>query len=317
MAESKLIPLAEIQAAAGRIAPHVRPTPVTRDERLGAWLKWESKQVTGSFKPRGALNKVLSLPAEARARGLVACSAGNHGQGVALAAGIAGAQVRVYVPEAAAAVKVEKMRQMGAEVIHVPGIYADAERAAMGVARDEGQTFVSPYDDRAIIAGQGTLALEWLEQTPSLATALIPVGGGGLIAGVGAALRALRPQTRVIGVQSAAHAYLHTFFHGGDVRAVVEAPSHADGLAGGLNLDSMTLPMLAEACDDLLLVTEDEIEQAMAYAYKEYGEVIEGSGAVGLAAVLTGRVTGDHVGVLVSGGNVDADRHAAIIRRWA
>lgn len=302
--------LADIQSAQQRIAPHIRTTPVTYDESLGVWFKWENQQVTGSFKPRGALNKILSLTAEERARGLIACSAGNHGQGAALAAKIAGATVTVYASDHAAQNKIEKMRALGANVIQVVGDYGVAEATAIREAKEQGRTWVSPYNDPLVIAGQGTLALELAQQCPTATRWLVPVGGGGLIAGmmVGA------PEgVSVIGVQSEASPYLYHEFHYHDMSKALDLPSLADGLSGGIEPGSATIVAIHNAAD-VQLVTEDQIAQAIAYAYHQHGQVIEGSGAVGLALVLSGQIKGDgNTVVLVSGGNIDAAKHQNLV----
>jgi threonine dehydratase len=300
----------DILSARERIVPHIRITPVTYDESLGIWLKWENQQVTGSFKPRGALNKILSLTPEERERGLIACSAGNHGQGAALAAKIAGATVTVYASDHAARNKIEKMQALGAEVIQVDGDYGVAEATGIREAKEQGKTWVSPYNDPLIIAGQGTLALELIEQCPGATQWLVPVGGGGLIAGmlVGA------PSTvRVIGVQSEASPYLHHEFHYHDMSKALDLPSLADGLSGGIEPGSATIAAIHNAAD-VCLVTEPQIAEAIAYAYHKHNQVIEGSGAVGLALVLSGQLQGNGSAVvLVSGGNIDADKHQTLV----
>lgn len=308
-----MINLEDIRAARRRIADHIQPTPVTYDDRLGVWLKWESRQVTRSFKPRGALNKVLSLAPADLERGLITCSAGNHGQGVALAAKIVGAQAEVYVPEDAASIKISNMLALGVKVVRVPGLYGDAEAAAIRAAREQSKTYVSPYNDPLVMAGAGTIALEWLEQTAGIDTLLVPVGGGGLICGVGSAAKAMRPGMRVIGVQSEASAYMHAEYYLRDMSRVVELPTLTDGLAGSIEPGSATIGLIHEVADGILLVTEDDVERAIAYAYRRYREVVEGSGAVGLGAVLAGKVTGaGTAGLLISGANIDPDKHARI-----
>ncbi|MEK6575060.1 MAG: threonine/serine dehydratase [Chloroflexota bacterium] len=304
--------LGDIQRARTLVSPHIHSTPVTFDEKLGVWLKWENQQTTGSFKLRGALNKVLSLSAEERARGLIAASAGNHGQGVALAAKMAGAKVTVYVPQEAAQIKVDKMYALGAEVVHVPGQYGDAEATAIRTANEQGRAFVSPYNDSLVIAGQGTLALELAEQCPDTIRWLIPVGGGGLIAGM---IAGAPTAVSVIGVQSEASPYLYHEFHYRDMSKAVELPSLADGLSGAIEPGSVTIEAIHGAAD-VRLVTEAQIAEAIAYAFHAHGHVIEGSGAVGLAAVLSGQLKGDgRTVVLISGGNIDPDKHRKICER--
>jgi threonine dehydratase len=309
-----LTSISDLHSAQKRIAPHIRHTPVTYDESLGIWLKWENQQVTGSFKPRGALNKILSLSDEERGRGLIACSAGNHGQGVALAAGITGSHATVYASQTAAKNKIEKMRALGAEVIQYPGGYGETEAAAIRIAREQNKTWVSPYNDPLVIAGQGTVALELLEQCPAARQWLVPVGGGGLIAGM---IAGAQRKVGVIGVQAEASPFQHHQFHYGDTSNAPDLPSLADGLAGTVEPGSATLEAIRGA-QDVLLVTEAEIASAIAYAYHRHGQVIEGSGAVGLALVLNGKVKGDGKTVaLVSGGNIDADKHRKIIEASA
>lgn len=326
------VTLADIQAARKRIAPHVVLTPTICDGTLGrqlgaeVWFKWENRQTTGAFKLRGALNKILSLtPGDALggacpepSRRVLAASSGNHGQGVAYAAQLLDMRSLVYVPDDTPHKKLRGMAQLGAEVVTVPGGYGAAEETALHVARAFDGIWVSAYNDPAIIAGAGTLALEWLEQVPALDLLLVPTGGGGLLSGVGLAAKALKPDICVVGVQAAASAALHADFHGGDMDAVSHLPTLADGLAGPVEPGSVTVPLVRQVTDQMLLVSEVEIEQAMAYAYRVHGEVIEGAGAVGLAALLAGKLACEQriVGVLVSGGNVDPERHVEILARW-
>jgi threonine dehydratase len=315
--------LDDIRAARERIAPHVMGTPATHDEvlgqRLGAevWFKWENRQKTGSFKLRGALNKILTLSSECASCGVLAASSGNHGQGVAYAARLLGARAAIYVPDDTPRKKLRGMARLGAEVVTVPGGYGAAEEAALAVASHSEAVWVSAYNDPDIITGAGTLALEWLEQVPTLDLLLVPTGGGGLISGVGLAVKAVKPDVWVVGVQAMASAALHAAFHGRDMDDVAHRPTLADGLAGPVEKGSITVPLVEQVVDEMLLVSEVEIERAMAYAYRLHGEVIEGAGAVGLAAMLTGKVDGAGrvIGVLVSGGNVDPERHSEILAR--
>lgn len=317
------ITLSHIQVAHRQIAPHIVETPVIRDDALSGahqaevWFKWENQQRTGAFKLRGALNKILSMPPDAAAQGVLTASSGNHGQGVALAAQRLDVPVTVYVPDDTPRRKLRAMAQLGAQVITVPNGYGAAEAAALDVARTSEAVWISAYNDPAIIAGAGTIALEWLAQTPSLDLLLVPVGGGGLISGVGLAAKALKPDLRVVGVQTENSAALHADFHGGDMRAVPHLPTLADGLAGPVEDGAITVPLVRQVVDEILLVSEVEIERAMAYAHLAHGQVIEGAGAVGLAALLENKIAceGRVVGLLVSGGNVDPDRHAEILCR--
>lgn len=312
-----MIPSEWLNQARARIEAHVRKTPLTHDAQRGLHIKWENHQVTGSFKARGAFNKVLSLEPWERQAGLVAVSAGNHGQGVALAARMSDTRVEVFVPEQAVARKVEAMRALGAEVHVVHGGYAEAEAAALAYATERQKTWVSPYNDGQVIAGQGTVALEILDGLPEHADVwLVPVGGGGLISGIGAALRNASPRPRLIGVQSEASAFAYSLFHTGTQTGVRDLPTLAEGLSGAVEGNSVTIPLMRELMDDILLVSEEDIAEAIAFAWHVYGETIEGSSAVTLAVLLTGRVKQRPAVTLITGGNIQPEVHAGIVARY-
>jgi threonine dehydratase len=307
-----------VRAAVGTVA---RRTPIlstrTFSERAGGTvvLKAENLQRTGSFKVRGVAAKLAALGDAGCAHGVVAASAGNHAQALAAAAQVRGVPCEVFVPADAPMAKVEAARGQGATV-HLGGtsvhecLVAARERAESG-----GLAFVHPFDDPAIVAGQGTLGLELLEDVPDLAQVVIPVGGGGLCAGVAVAIKAARPDVRIVGVQAAACApYPESLVRGEPVEAS-SALTIADGIAvkrpGGL-----TLALLQRLADDIVLVSEDEIAEAMALLMERCKLVVEGAGAVGVAALLGGKVAPRGVTVAVlSGGNVDAGLLAAIARR--
>ncbi len=313
-----MIPREWLSDAARRISSLAQVTPVSYDSDLDAYIKWENKQVTGSFKLRGALNKVLSLADWERARGLVTASAGNHGQGVALAARETGSRAVVFASRHASPTKLQAMRSLGAELQLVEGGYAEAELAGMTYAAEHGMTWVSPYNDGLVIAGQGTVGLEILEQIQPLPprAVIVPVGGGGLISGIGAALAAGGSPSKLIGVQSDASAFMHALFNNRPQQDVVESPSIADGLAGWVEDESMTIPLVRKFVDDLILVSEEEIEKAVVFAWEKYGEVIEGSAAVSLAAVCSGRIA-DHPAVaVITGGNIEPELHRRLIEKW-
>jgi threonine dehydratase len=304
-----VIPLEWLQEAAERIAPYTRRTPITYDAEHDLYLKWENHQVTGSFKARGAFNKVLSLLEWERQKGLVTASAGNHGQGVALAGKETGAPVIVFASEHAAPVKVQAMKDLGAEVRLVPGGYGEAEEAALAFARTKGASWVSAYNDGQVIAGQGTLALEILDELPLAAERawLVPTGGGGLVSGIGAGMEARLGNNHgasLFAVQSEASPYMHAVYHGSSQNTVHELPSLADGLAGPIEKGSITIPMVKEYAEDVILVSEVEIGRAIAYSAQHYGERIEGSAAVTLAAVLSGKITIRPAILVISGGNI-------------
>lgn len=295
----------DFDAALHRIRPHLPETPVTFLPSVGLHLKWESHQPTRSFKVRGAFNKMMAVaPAPPL---VITGSAGNHGLAVALAAKMLGIRARVFVPEAAPDVKVDRMRALGAEVVRVAGLYGDAEARAIGAAREAGAPFISPYNDVEIISGAGTIAMELLQQIPDLGRILVPVGGGGLIAGVGLAAKRLRPGIEVVGVLSEASPYLYQQFYAGHMRDVVELPTLTDGLAGAVEPGSITIDLISQAADRIEKVAEAQVAQAIARLFIETGEVVEGSGAVGLAAVLSGQVGTQDVptAAIVSGGNID------------
>jgi threonine dehydratase len=319
-----MIAYTSLLQAARRIAPYIVKTPLTWDPENELYLKWENRQATGSFKLRGALNKVLALSDNERGRGLVTASAGNHGQGVASAGRLADAPVIVFASEHAVAAKITAMRSLGAEVRLVPGGYGEAEAAGLQYARESGAVWVSPYNDSLVIAGQGTLALEVLEERPelNLATWVVPGGGGGLISGVGLAIKSGPPrpmpaapsvQARLIGVQSQASPFLHDLYHTGSQANSIELPSLADGLAGTVEEGSQTIGLVRAMVDEFLLVSEAEIAQAVRFAWQRYGERIEGSAAVGLAAVLTRRVPQRPAVVVISGGNIQPEVHLRLI----
>ena len=247
----------------------------------------------------------------------MASSSGNHGLGVSYAAKQADIPAIVYVPDYASHKKIVAMRELGVEVQVVDGGYSQAEETAVRVAEERGAVFISPYNHPDVIAGQGTIILEWLEQTPDLDTVVLPVGGGGLGSGIGLALKTLRPTSYLIGVQTEGSAFLHENWHGRDMEAVDVLPNLAEGLSGKIAPQSITLALTRRLFDDFLLVNDDEIARAVAYCYETHGEVVEGAAAVGLAALLAGKAEnlGHSVGVLITGGNITPDQHRDILDR--
>ena len=311
-----MIPQIWFEEATQRITPYIVTTPLTYDAQLGLYLKWENHQITGSFKARGALNKVISLQPWEQALGLVATSAGNHGLGVALAAKIVGTKAIIFCSENAVKAKVDAIRAMGAEVRLVPGNYADAELAGKSFVTSSESTWISPYNDGQVIAGQGTLALEVINQLPPNIEPiwLVPVGGGGLIAGIGAVLDLQSPKPNLIGVQTEASQFFHAIYYQGTQHGVSELPSLADGLAGEVENNSITIPLVRKYVDDILLVSEAEIYQSVQYAWHQYNEKIEGSAAVVLAAILSAKITQFPAVLIISGGNIQPEVHAKIIK---
>ncbi|HEX7049252.1 MAG TPA: pyridoxal-phosphate dependent enzyme [Longimicrobiales bacterium] len=312
--------LREIYAARRRIAGHAFRTPLERSvwlsERAGCdvHLKLECWQRTRSFKVRGAFNAILPLGEEARGHGLVAASAGNHGQAVALAARVVGAHAVIFVPATAPATKRARIRAYGAELRTVEGTYDDAAAVAEAYARETGACFIHPFADPAVIAGQGTVGIEIAEDLPAVREVLVPVGGGGLIAGIGTVLRAMAGAgVRIIGVQSEQTASMHDSFEAGRAVDAVFGPTLADGLAGGVEPESYE--RARAVTDEIVLVDEAAIAAAIRELYRRDGVVAEGAGAVTAAAVADGRLALRGPAVLViSGGNIDADRLAGLLR---
>ncbi len=270
------------------------------------WLKYENLQRTGSYKLRGALNRVLTLAEDARRRGVIAASAGNHAQGVAVAAHLAGVPATIVMPRQAALAKVSATRGYGARVVLHGEVFEEAHAEALRLASLEGLTYVHPFDDPAVMAGQGTVALEILEAAPAVDTLVVPIGGGGLIAGMAVAARSLRPGVRVVGVQAVGANATHLAFHDRYTGPLQSAATIADGLLTR-SPGQRTLPIIRECVDDVVTVPEEAIAEAVVLLMERAKTVAEPAGAVALAALLAGQVAaGGHVScAVISGGNVD------------
>ncbi|HEV8298635.1 MAG TPA: threonine ammonia-lyase [Acidimicrobiales bacterium] len=304
-----LVTLADVRDAAARVGPILRATPVSRIESVSRLcgidvrLKEEQRQRTGSFKIRGAYNCISRLPAGSE---VVAASAGNHGQGVALAASLCGLSSSIFMPSTASLPKVKATQDYGATVQFVDGVIDDAVDAAKAFAKERGAVFVPPFDDPLVIAGQGTLALELAEDVPDAATIVVPIGGGGLVAGIAGAYAELMPSVRVIGVEAEGAAAMRASLDAGEVRALTSLATIADGIAVK-SPSPLTLAHAQAFVADVVTVSDAEIGEALV-ALLEYAKaVVEPSGAAGLAAVLAGKVQGpEPVVVVLSGGNVDS-----------
>ncbi len=315
-----MLQLADIQQAAARVHGQVLDTPCVESRTLSqitgaqVFLKFENLQFTSSFKERGACNKLTQLSDAERARGVIAMSAGNHAQGVAYHAQRLGLRAVIVMPRFTPGVKVARTRGFGAEV-NLHGDTLDAAREhAEALARAQGLIFVHPYDDEAIMAGQGTLALEMLAEQPGLDTLVVPIGGGGLIGGVATAAKALKPGIRIVGVQ--------TLRFAGAVNAVTGSahPQGASTIAEGIAVSApgaACLPLIRAHVDELLLVDEGDVEQAIVMLLEIEKTLAEGAGAAALAALLRHRerFVGRKVGLILSGGNIDPMLLAAIIGR--
>jgi threonine dehydratase len=307
-----MLRLADVEAAAARLAPYLHYTPTeysryfSRLSGAEVYHKQENLQRGGSFKLRGALNRILTLDPAERARGVITASAGNHGQGVAIAAGIAGCRATVVMPHNAPLAKVEATRGYGARVILHGASYDDAHAHADRLAERRGLCYVHAFDDLAVMAGQGTVALEMLQDVPDLEALVVPVGGGGLIGGIATVARAHSPAVRVYGVQAAGASAAVAAFRSGHVQPTAEARTFADGIAVKAP-GPLTLTHLRALVDDVVAVTDDAIAEAVVLLLERSKLVVEGAGAAGLAAVLGGRLplAGRRVGVVLSGGNID------------
>jgi len=312
--------LADVQAAAQRLRGEVVDTPCLHSRTLSAiagcevFLKFENHQFTASFKERGALNKMAQLLPAERAAGVLAVSAGNHAQGVAYHAQRMGIPATIVMPRFAPAVKVDNTRRFGATVVLEGDTFDDARAHGLALAQERGYTVVHPYDDFAVAAGQGTIALEMLAAQPKIDTLLVAIGGGGLIAGMATAAKALRPGIEVIGVQTERFPAAWNAFHGGH-RESAQA-TIADGIAVK-SPGALTVPIIRERVDDVLLVGEDDIEQAILMLLEIEKTVVEGAGGVGLAALLKNRArfAGRCVGLVLCGGNIEPLVLAEIIQR--
>ena len=299
----------------------IRRTPLVRSEalsaRLGApvHLKLEHLQVTGSFKVRGATNGVAQLSDEERARGVVGVSTGNHGRGLAYAARATGARCIVCMSSLVPRNKVDGIRAEGAEVRIVGRSQDEADVEARRLVAEDGMVMLPPFDHPRVIAGQGTLGLEIVEDLPAVQAVLVPLSGGGLIAGVALAVKRACPSTRVIGITMTRGAAMYESQRAGHPVAVEEAPSLADSLGGGIGQDNRyTFEMVRDLVDDMILVDERQIAVGIRHAYTNERQVIEGSGAVGIAALLEGMVDAPGTtAVVLSGANIDMDLHRRII----
>lgn len=305
----------EIYSARRRIRSWIRETPLEHSPHLSelcggeVWLKLENLQLTGSFKIRGALNKLLQLSDEAKERGVIAASSGNHGQGVGYAARELGVEATIVVPRNTPGVKLDAIRRYGVDLVVHGEEYIYAEMLARKMERKEGKTFVSAYNDPDIIAGQGTVGLEMVEERPDLDVVLVPVGGGGLISGVGCAFKAALDGAEVLGVQSIASPVMYESIRQGHIVEMELGDSVAEGLHGGIEEGSITFDLCRSLVDDFILVGEETIKGAIRLLLTRQRQVVEGAGAVGVAAIIEDprRFRGRRVGVVVSGGNLDLE----------
>jgi len=310
---------AGIEAALAAIRGSIRETPLERSHGLSGiarsdvYLKLENLQRTGSFKVRGALWALARRVEAGEGDRVATASAGNHGLGLAFAAHALGVHATIFVPRHAPRVKRERIRSLGAELRLVEGDYDDAHAEALAHAKREGVPYIHAYSDPDVVTGQGTVALEILASLPDVATVVVPIGGGGLVGGVGGALRAIAPWVRVIGAQSEATRAMHDSWRAGYLIPGEAIPTLCDGLSG--DTSEASLRLASEVVNDIVLVTERGVEEAIRSLYLEEGLTVEGSAAVGVAAIREARVTaGDGpTAVVITGGNVDASLLSGIL----
>jgi threonine dehydratase len=307
--------LADVQAATERLAGSVVRTPLERSHGLSqrtgldVWLKYECFQTTGSFKLRGALNALLLLSQRDRAKGVITVSAGNHALGIAHAARILQIRATVVLPETASPAKIEALKHSGADLLLEGDTYDEAERMGRELAQRAGAVFVSAYNDPAVVAGAGTVALEVLQDLPRTRAFVVPAGGGGLISGVGITAHGLDPAIAVYGAQSTASPALHAALEAGKLTTVNVEDSIADGLAGNVEHDSITFELIRKHVHEILLVEEPEIADTMRSLLEEEHVLVEGAAAVGVAAILKHQAQLDGEGpvvVVLTGRNVAA-----------
>jgi threonine dehydratase len=314
------INLAEIEAAAERIAGAVVRTPTvlsrTLSDATGAevYVKFENLQLTGAYKERGALNKLLLMDPEVRARGVIAASAGNHAQAVAYHAKRLGVPATIVMPEPTPTIKVSQTQRHGAAIVLHGEMFDEAYAHALELADRDGLTFVHPFDDLEVIAGQGSVALELLADAPEIETLLVPVGGGGLISGVSCAAKAIKPGIEVVGVQAELYPSMYMKF------ARQKMTCAGDTIAEGIAVKApglLTSGILNRTVDDIVLVAERDIETAISLLIQEEKTVVEGAGAAGLAALLADpeRWRGRKVGLILTGGNIDTRLLATVLLR--
>ncbi|MEW5929518.1 MAG: threonine ammonia-lyase [Gemmatimonadota bacterium] len=318
-----MLTLQDIRDARERVAGHVVHTPCTPSEAFGemfggsAWFKFENLQRTGSFKERGALNRMLAIPAEERARGVIAASAGNHAQGVAFHARQLGIPATIVMPERTPLVKVANTERYGARVVLHGTVYDEAMREAERIMAEEGQTLIHPFDDPLVIAGQGSIGLELLEQVPDLDVVVVPLGGGGLISGIAMAVKELRPEVRVVGVEAAVLPAALRAREAGEPVTIPPAQTIAEGIAVR-RIGDYTFGLIERYVDELVTVDEEEIASAVLLLLEREKTVAEAACASAVAAAVGGHVAGlegRNVVMVISGGNIDVNLLSRIIER--
>jgi len=318
-----MIKLSDVHAARVRLRGGIVSTPCKRSHAFEdlvpaeLYFKFENLQRTGSFKDRGALNKLLQLTPEERKQGVVTASAGNHAQAVAYHAARLGISATVVMPEFTPLIKVANTRRYGARVIQTGATLSEGMKEVHRMAADEGMTLVHAFDDDAVIAGQGTIGLELMEQVEELRAVVVPIGGGGIISGIAVAVKTLKPAVRVIGVEAAAAASAQASRQAHGIVGIESAETLADGIAVK-RIGDRTFPIIEEYVDDIVTVGEEEIASAVLWLLEREKTVVEGAGAVPLAALMTGKIPMEGKGAVVGilcGGNIDVNMISRIIER--
>lgn len=320
---TRMVGIAEIEAARERLKPHVATTPLVRSESLSGqkgvpvFLKLENHQPTGSFKLRGATNALLCLSEEEQRKGLVTASTGNHGRALAHAASALGLRATICLSRLVPHNKVEAIRKLGAQVCIIGKSQDEAMAEAERFVREKSMNEIPPFDDPRIIAGQGTIGLEIIDALPDVGTVLVPLSGGGLAAGIAAAIKAKRPEAKVIGVSMRRGAAMQASLAAGKPVEVEELDTLADSLGGGIGLHNRwTFNMCRALLDDVILLDEEEIAAGIRHAAMTEGEIIEGAAAVGIAAMLAGKIPPEGpTAIIISGGNIDSEQHRAIMEQ--
>lgn len=310
------------QEAHTALRPQVRKTPLDRSHTLSAYygcdlfLKGEHLQHTGSFKFRGASNKIRLLTSEQKAQGVITASSGNHGQGMALAGAIAGVPVTVYTTTTASSLKLDAIRSYGAQVVTLETDTLNVELEAAAAAAAKQVAFVSPYNDQDVIAGQGTIALELVEDEPDLDAVFVAVGGGGLISGIGSVMKHLSPETRIIGCWPAASVAMYASLKAGEIVEPEEHDTLSDGTAGGLEPGTITFPICQQVIDDTVLVSEDEIKEAMKILARYERWMVEGAAGVAMAAFIqqAEQWRGKRVAIVLCGKNITTEKFIGAIK---
>jgi len=315
-----MVTLDKIYHASHVLKEIIRPTELIKAPKIcpdcNLYIKTENLQVTGSFKVRGAYYKISQLSDEEKKKGVIACSAGNHAQGVALAAAKNGIKAKICIPDGAPISKVEATKSYGAEVCLVKGVYDDAYEKAVSLVEETGATFIHPFDDEMVIAGQGSIGLEIIEQLPKVDAVIVPIGGGGLISGVGVALKSLDPDIKIYGVQAEGAASMVKSIKDDEIETLEDVHTIADGIAvktPGVN----TFEICRKYVDDIVTVSDDEISTAILELIERKKMIAEGAGATSVAAAMFNKlpIKGKNVVCLVSGGNIDVTILSRVINR--